>query len=237
MEALIIAAGKGSRLNHYSRPKPLIHVLGYPLIEHIIQGAKKASITHFKIVLGYEAEQIQKTLGHGERLGVCIDYIHNPEWKKGNGRSVFSAKEHIKDDFVLLMGDHVFDSAILDRLLRFRTGKSLCVLAVDHKIKDNHINIDEATRVWVANQKVQKIAKGLIPYNGVDTGVFLYSSIVFDALKENIDRGKDLLTDANQSLAEREKLMSMDIDDHFWVDVDDGKTLKQAEKMLSQGKL
>ena len=229
MEAVIIAAGKGSRLNHYSCPKPLIPVLGKPIIEHIIQRAKKASITEFKIVVGYQAEQIQKTLGNGERLGVCIDYIHNPEWIKGNGRSVYLAKDHSKGFFILLMADHIFDSSILDQLLKTETGKSVCVLAVDHKVRGDHIHIDEATRVWVENRRVRKIAKGLNPYNGVDTGIFLCSPIVFDTLMENIARGKDLLTDTNQALAEQEKLLSLDIGKPLWVDVDDNITLEQAE--------
>ncbi|MFC2164548.1 sugar phosphate nucleotidyltransferase [Acidobacteriota bacterium] len=234
MEALIIAAGKGSRLNHFSCPKPLIPILGHPLIEHIIQRVRKTGITQIKIVVGYKADQLQKTIGNGERWGVRIDYIHNPEWTKGNGISVYVAKDCIKDNFVLLMGDHVFDSSILDQLLRTQTEQSVCLLGVDHKVEGDHIDVNEATRVWVENHRIRQIGKGLNPYNGVDTGIFLYSSFIFEALKENFSKGKDLLTDANRTLSEREKLLSMDIGTRLWVDVDDKKTLNQAENMLSQ---
>jgi len=233
MEALIIAAGKGSRLNHYPCPKPLIPVLGRPLIEHIIRRVRKAAITDLKIVVGYKADQIQEAIGDGGRWGVHIDYIHNPDWPKGNGLSVYLAKDRIKENFILLMGDHVFDSTILDRLLGTKADTGLCVLGVDRKVEGDHIQINEATRVWVENRRVREIGKGLNPYNGVDTGIFLYSLFVFEALKENLSRGKDLLTDANRTLAERGKLMSMDIGDLIWVDVDDRKTLEQAENMLS----
>jgi len=234
MEAVIIAAGRGSRLDHYSCPKPLIPILDVPLIKHVIKRVKKAGITQLKIVVGYEAERIQEELGNGRRLGVCIDYIHNPEWTKGNGISVYLTKDCIKDNFILLMGDHIFDSIILDLLLRTHPEDGNCVLGVDHKIRGEHIQINEATLVWVENRRIRKIGKGLNPYNGVDTGIFLYSSLVFEALEENLSKGKDLLTDSNQTLAEQEKLECLDIGNLLWADVDDSKTLEQARNMLSQ---
>jgi len=52
--------------------------------------------------------------------------------------------------------------------------------------------------------------------------------------QDEIRKGDNTLTDANRTLSEGEKLMSMDIGNLLWVDVDDNKTLDQAKNMLSQ---
>jgi NDP-sugar pyrophosphorylase family protein len=97
MEALIIAAGRENRLNHNFSSKSLIPIFGVSLIERIILRAKSAGITSFKIVVGYKADQIMKKIGSGDRYGVHVDYIFNPEWEKGNGSSVYKGKGFLKE--------------------------------------------------------------------------------------------------------------------------------------------
>ena len=69
MKALIIAAGKGSRLNRLTEdnPKPLIQLLGLSLIERIILTAQQAGINEFFIVVGHLGDRIISKLGDGSR--------------------------------------------------------------------------------------------------------------------------------------------------------------------------
>ena len=91
MKALIIAAGKGRRLEGLTKdgPKPLIKLLGLSLIERVMLTARQAGIDEFVIVTGFFGEKIKEGLGNGERCGVKISYIENREWQSGNGVSVF----------------------------------------------------------------------------------------------------------------------------------------------------
>ena len=99
MKALIIAAGQGIRLAHsnHSKSKPLLHLLGVPLITRVILTAKRAGINEFIIVVGYLGEQIRKELGDGRKYNIKITYVENREWENGNGISVLKAKELLKD--------------------------------------------------------------------------------------------------------------------------------------------
>ena len=234
MEALIIAAGRGSRFSHTFAPKPLIPIFGLSLIERIIMSAKSAGITRFKIVVGYKADRIVKKIGSGDKYGIHVEYIYNSDWKKGNGVSVYKAKGHFKGNFILLMSDHLFDESILEKVLQTKPDKNCCFLCIDRRIDGNHFNRDDVTRVWTENGRVRKIGKGLSEFNAVDTGIFLCSPVIFDALEESISQGRYSLSDANQILSSHGKMKTIDIGSSFWIDVDDRNALQKAKGMLIQ---
>ena len=93
MKALIIAAVRGRRLNIKEKPKPIVRLLGLPIILRAILTAKEAGIKQFIIVTGYQGEMIKEELGNGGKYGIEIDYVENKQWERGNGISVLKAKE------------------------------------------------------------------------------------------------------------------------------------------------
>ncbi|KXS50897.1 MAG: nucleotidyl transferase, partial [Marinobacter sp. T13-3] len=76
MKAMILAAGKGERMRPLTlhTPKPLLEAGGKPLIEHHIEGLKRAGFTELVINHAWLGEQIEETLGNGEAFGVRIQY-------------------------------------------------------------------------------------------------------------------------------------------------------------------
>ena len=62
MKCLILAAGKGSRLWQRGNSKPLIPLLGIPLIERTIRSAIEAGIDEFYVVSGYNGDQVRAFL-------------------------------------------------------------------------------------------------------------------------------------------------------------------------------
>ncbi|MCD6193491.1 MAG: NTP transferase domain-containing protein [Candidatus Aminicenantes bacterium] len=232
MKALIIAAGEGSRLKPFYSPKPLTPLLGLSLLEHVILRAKEAGITDFVIVVGHQAEKIIKKLGPGEKYGVKIDYVYNSDWKKGNGASVYAARDKIKEPFLLLMSDHLFDEKILQKLNSFYPNGQ-CYLCIDRNIQGQHINPEDATKVSLNHEPtIIDLGKNLSEYKAIDTGIFLCSPIIFSALKKSIARGDYTLTGGARLLAQQGKLKAIDITGHFWIDVDDVTALRKAKKML-----
>ena len=59
MKCLIIAAGKGSRLHQRGDSKPLVPILGIPLIERVIRDAMEAGADEFYVVIGYQRERVR----------------------------------------------------------------------------------------------------------------------------------------------------------------------------------
>ena len=231
MKALIIAAGQGKRLRPIGDTKPLVSLLGLGLIERVILTAKKSGIKEFCIVTGYNGEKIREVLSDGKKYGVKIQYIQNDSWTGGNGISVLKARDNFKESFVLLMADHNYDHRILDRLLKTKIGKDECILCVDKNPKD-HLNIDDATKVRTVDHIIEAIGKDLIDYNCIDTGIFICNPVIFDALEQSVSQGDEGLSGGIKILAKRHKMRYMQLEDNFWIDVDDKTDRKNAELLI-----
>ncbi len=237
MKAVILAAGKGERLSQgedKSKPKPLTPLLGLSLIERAILSAKESGIHDFVVVVGYRSEEVVKYVEEKQkRLGVNLDFVENEEWKKGNGVSVLKARETLKDEnFVLLMCDHVFDSSILKELLEYAKKRGdKCVLCVDKP--ENVFDLEDATKILLERNKPKAIGKGIKNYNAVDCGLFYCTPAIFNALVEEIGKGKYELSDAVQCLIDSDNLEVFDVHGRFWCDIDTKESLEYAKnKML-----
>ncbi len=233
MKALIIAAGKGSRLESLSKgqPKPLIKLLGLSLIERVILTAREAGIAEFIIVTGFLEERIKEKLGDGNNYGVNITYIENKEWQGGNGVSVLAAKGAFNENFVLLMADHIFEAKILDELKEIKLKSKECILAIDRTPKE-YIDLDDATKVKVENDRIVDIGKKIENYSGLDCGIFLLSPSIFEALKKSIKEGDQTLSGGIRILARNRMMKYFDVKNAFWFDIDTKSSYKKAEKIL-----
>ena len=230
MKCVIIAAGKGERLQEKGTSKPLVNFLGLPLIERTIRAAKKAGASEFFVVTGHEKDPLEGILKKlSEDTGLIIHTIYNSEWEnEANGFSVLSVKDKIKEPFLLLMSDHLFDPSIVSNLFS-QSNKSDVVLAIDTKIKNPMIALDCVTKVKVNNNKITKIGKNLKEYNGFDTGIFYCKPSIFKALEICIKKDMGFLTDAIQYLADKSKVGIFEIEDKFWADVNDPESYRKAE--------
>ena len=231
MKALILAAGQGIRLRPIGDTKPLVSLLGLGLIERVILTAKKSGIKEFCIVIGYHGEKIREHLSDGKKYGVKIHYIQNDQWARGNGISVLKARDHFKKSFVLLMADHNYDHRILGRLLKTKIGKDECILCVDNNPQD-HLNIDDATKVLTFDHRIETIGKDLTDYNCIDTGIFICNPVIFDALEQSILKVDEGLSGGIKILAQRHKMRYLPLGDHFWIDIDDKTDRKNAELLI-----
>jgi choline kinase len=118
MRCVILAAGRGSRLAGGAGPKPLLPVLGLPLLERTIVTASEAGLSEFFVVTGCQAPHVESFLSALRlRRNLEISAIRNEAWEAGNASSLLAARHVLDEDFVLLVADHVFDLAILTRLL------------------------------------------------------------------------------------------------------------------------
>jgi len=244
MKALIIAAGKGDRFGGLIKdgPKPLVRLLGLSLIERVILTAKQSGIDELVVVVGYLGEKIRARLGDGAKLGVKIAYIENTNWKTGNGVSVLKAKELLKEEFVLLMADHIFDNRILRELIghHMRNMSSSVFLAVDREKASSG-----DTKVLEKKGRIVDIGKDIEESNCTDTDIFLCSPKIFFYIGEALKEGKTELADGIRKAALRRDVKIFDITQinryvssmrkdikPFWIDVDTKEDLVKAKELL-----
>src|SRR3954470_24544050 len=76
MKAVILAAGKGTRMKELTNelPKPMLRVQGKPILEHILEGILGAGIHDIFIVTGFKAETIESYFGDGSKWKARIAY-------------------------------------------------------------------------------------------------------------------------------------------------------------------
>jgi len=238
MKCLIIAAGKGRRLQQRGDSKPLIPILGIPLIERVIRAALAAGADGFYVVIGYRGELVRDFLEQlAERLGIPITPLVNEDWDQGNGVSVLKAREVLHEPFLLLMADHLFDPNLVRPLTTLTLGDGEIALGVDGNISNPLIDLEDVTRVKVDDgpidrKNIRNIGKGLADFNGFDTGIFLCSPAIFTALERSNEKdGDTTLSGAVRILAAEGCAKAVPIDG-FWIDVDDPAAFKRAEQAL-----
>ncbi len=237
MKGVILAAGDGTRLapltNH--RPKPLVPVLGHPLLEYTLASFKQVGIRELIIVIGYRGKMIAERIGDGSRYGLQISYASNPYYKGGNGTSIYAAQPFFSasnEAFIVAMADHMITPSLLRKLLDSRERRdTLCV----DRLPKTPSQAQEATKVWVNDMGlITRIGKGLKRWNAVDTGVFLFTPCIFtivaDLMRER--RGRCSVTEAVRRLISLRGLWACDVSGAFWMDVDTLADLQQVEGLL-----
>lgn len=231
--AVILAAGNGSRLRSVSGtlPKPLVPLDGRPLLDHIILDAQAAGIQKFVIVLGYASDAIRSWVKQQHYPGVQIELVQNLDYMKANGVSVLKAKNYVDGPFLLLMGDHLFEPETAAVLVRIPIEADETILAVDSKLF-SVFDIDDATKVLCHRGYITEIGKEIANYNALDTGMFLCTPALFNALERSMVDGNCSLSDGMRALAEIGKLRAFDIGDAIWQDVDTPDALAYAKGLF-----
>jgi len=237
-KALIIAAGRGSRLDDLTDdvPKPLVKLCGMPLLDRIMHISGKEGIEEFYIVVGHKKE-VLKEYYNTKKHKFKITWIDNDEWEKANGVSVLAAADYLKDDnFVLMMSDHIFEPDNISSLMKKEEElkKNGIILAVDSSFKDKAgIDLDDATKINIEDERVTAIGKELEEYTSLDTGMFLCSPELFKVLKRLYKKNGDCsLSDGNMELIKKGKFGYHEIGMNMWQDVDTKSDLKAAEKKI-----
>lgn len=235
MKCLIIAAGQGSRLRSIAASKPLARIAGLPLIEHVVRRAADGGATEFVVVTGYEPEPLEAFLGGlADRSGVPIQIVRNDDWTRPNGVSVLAAQAHLDSDFVLLMSDHLFDPEILsDMIAADRSGAAL-TLGADHEVDNPLLDLDDATKIELGEGgRIRRIGKILAHYDAIDTGIFIATPALPDALRSSLAAGgTGSLSEGVQALADSGCAFTHDIGGRWWLDVDDEAAFAKAEAAL-----
>jgi len=234
-QAVILAAGKGTRIRGEAQPlpKPLVRVGGLTLLKRAMLTAHKAGISRFVVVVGCDGDQVKAAVsGDADLAGLEIVWADNPDYHLGNGVSVLKAAPYIEGEFFLLMADHVVDPAIY-RTLQEEPARGGLVLAVDRKL-DTIFDMDDATKVVTdAHARIVRIGKQLETFDAVDTGVFRCDPALFDVLEQvYAEKGDTSLSDGVQRLVPRGLARTADIGAAWWQDVDTPDTIGHAEKLL-----
>ena len=198
MQAVVLAAGKGTRLQPLTedKPKVLVEVNDTPLIEDVFDNLIDAGADDLVVVVGYKAEQIIDYFGDTYR-DVPITYAHQRE-QLGLAHAILQAEPHIDGDFMLMLGDNIFRGNLGDVTNRQQEDRADAAFLVEE------VPYEEASRYGVLDtneygEVVEVVGKpDDPPSNLVMTGFYTFTPAIFHAchLVQPSDRGEYELPDA-----------------------------------------
>jgi choline kinase len=227
-DAVILMAGTGSRLRGSAGTvlKPLIPIGGRPLISHAIDSFARIGVKTVHAVVGPNGEELAAAVAPLIPAPLRFNAIPNPNWQKQNGVSLLAAEGKVQAPFFLAMGDHLFESSILETLIANAESARLN-LAIDRKIA-SVFDLDDAMKVRVEENRIVAIGKKLENYNAIDTGIFICPDNVFDYLRRVLKNDDCALADGVRLMAEEGNGLAVDIGNAWWQDVDTPEMLARA---------
>jgi len=234
-DAVILMAGSGSRLvaGGHVLPKPLIPIGGRAVFSYTIDALREAGIRTVHVITGFNSDALLSGIEPLIPAEIKLRPIHNREWQKQNGISVLAAAPSVTAPFFLTMGDHLFQPAIVDLLLREAKPNELNV-AIDRKLS-SIFDPEDAMKVQTRGDHIVNIGKDLPHYDAIDIGAFVCPLSFFDYLKEAksaSDRNDCSLADGVRLMAAAGKVHAIEIGDGWWQDIDTPEMLAAAKKVL-----
>ncbi|MFM2371525.1 MAG: hypothetical protein RIS85_1247, partial [Pseudomonadota bacterium] len=190
--------------------------------------------TRVVVVTGHRADMLEAFLADlSVQVGIDIVPVRLSDWSTPNGHSVMAGATRCEGNYLLMMADHMFEADILARLLEEGSADRGVTLAIDRRVDNPLVDPDDATWVKMDDEgRITAIGKTITPYDAVDCGAFLATPELALAIRDAIAEGKPgSLSDGMQRLADAGRAGTMDIDDAWWMDVDDPRAHALAEEL------
>jgi len=236
MQSVILAAGKGTRLEPLTddKPKPLVEVDGRPILEDVFDNLIEIGVDEFVVVVGYQKQRIIERYDD-EYRGVPITYAHQRE-QKGLAHALLQAEPHVDGDFVLMLGDNIFRANLGDVVNRQGEERADAAFLVEE------VPYEEASRYGVCDTneygEIQRVVEKPDdpPSNLVMTGFYTFTPAIFHAchLVQPSDRGEYEITDAVNLLIQSGRTIDAIPIEGWRMDIGYPEDRDEAEKRVKE---
>jgi NDP-sugar pyrophosphorylase family protein len=221
MDAIILAAGLGTRLRPHTltTPKPLLPIQGRPILDWTL-GALPRSVERVIVVVNYLAEQVEEFLKKQQHFANCVAV--KQELPRGTGDALRSCRGKVAADrFLVLNGDDLYGAADLDALCQKPAG--LLVHPVDEPKK---FGVVFSRSDGTLERMVEK--PDLSGRQMANIGAYLFPRWAMDIDLPLSPRGEYEITDAVSKVAQREPFYAVPA--KFWLPIGTVEAWQAAEK-------
>lgn len=227
MQAIILAGGMGTRLRPLTQelPKPMVPLLGKPLMEHSIDLLKKYGINKIGVTLMFLPQYVKNYFKDGSEFGVELSYFVE-EKPLGTAGSIKLAEDFLDDTFIVISGDSL-TSVNLEKILKYHKSINADVTIVLSKQSEplayGVVLTDTTGKV---TSFVEKPQWENVFSDTVNTGIYIIEKKVLDKIQKNkeFDFSKDLFP---LLLKENYNLYGY-ITEEYWCDLGTAKSYLNA---------
>jgi NDP-sugar pyrophosphorylase family protein len=238
--AVLLAAGRGTRMKELTAetPKPMLPILGRPLLEHILTALRSAAIDRFVIITGYQAERIEEHFGDGSRFGVGVCYRRQVV-QDGTARALLLGREGVgRNPFLLGWGDILTDPknymGLVSTFGATKPGGVLSVNWVEDPCRGAAVYVDAENRI---ERIVEKPPAGTSKTHWLNSGIGVFEPVIFDYAEKvrPSPRGEYEIPDAIAAMIGDGLTLRAYPLEGFWSDVGTPEDLARAEELLGGG--
>lgn len=231
--AVILAAGRGKRLDRPGTPKPLVEVGGRAIILRLIEQLERAGVERVCVVVGFEGQKIVRKLAGHRGIGAELIFVENEAWEEGIASSVACAEGVFDGPFLLAMADHIFDDELIHLLAGVPLAEGELAALVDTRIAEV-FSLDAAVKVQLQQDRIADLDKDMEAFDGVDCGLFAVTPAgLFEAItKGYTDGGVGELFGCLKGPAAAGRVKAVVAQHGHWYDVDTPADLVNAEMRI-----
>ena len=242
MRAMILGAGIGSRLDPLTRslPKPLVPIVGKPVMGHLIDLLRRHGITEIMVNVQYLGHKIRETIGDGSDYGVPVRYSVEEELCGDAGgvkrvEAFFREGGAAGDTFLVIGGDDLTDTDI-GRVVRAHKEKNAtATLAVTPVDDPSEYGIVVQSEDGFITRFQEKPKPGEAFSNLANTGIYVFHTKVFDFIPANTFFGFG--NNVFPALMQAGEPMLAVASDAYWKDVGNLAIYRQAQRDCMDGKV
>lgn len=178
MQAIVLAAGQGTRMGPLTRNKPkvMLPIANKPILSHVILSARDAGIKEFVLVVGYRAEVVKQYFGDGSEMNVSIEYVHQ-EKQLGTADAIGCAEEHVDDRFLVLNGDIIVSPQDIKNMIKDSSDAVMAAMQVENPSEFGVLEVRD-NRVLRVIEKPRKP-----PTNLANAGIYIFPLSIFEAVR------------------------------------------------------
>lgn len=232
MQAIILAAGLGSRLCNLTedKPKALVRVCNRELISWAISFLAGGEIESITVVTGYRGNLLKEFLGSNHP---AVRTIQNDRFKDGSIFTIKKGLECVDGDFLLMNVDHIYPKGLLAKMMSNKRGiTAVCDFDRQLVADDMKIKLDPSG-------KIQAIRKTLTDFNGGYIGMTMVEKDSIETYRHGVEealRREGDATSVEMALGaialNGNPINVCDASGIRWYEVDDQSDLAKAEEMI-----
>ncbi|HSV42428.1 MAG TPA: bifunctional sugar-1-phosphate nucleotidylyltransferase/acetyltransferase [Methanomassiliicoccales archaeon] len=195
MQAVILAAGEGTRLRPFTsnRPKVMLPIGNRPILEHVVESLVANGIKDIILVVGYKKERIMSFFGDGSKFKAHITYIIQ-EKQLGTAHAMTYLKGVVKGEFLVLPGDNIVDQEMVASLLGLEEKNAILVTESDEPSKYGVVTLHDQYVVSIQEKPADSVG------NIINTGLYLLDAKLMPRFESEVKQGNYGIPDVLRSL-------------------------------------
>jgi mannose-1-phosphate guanylyltransferase / phosphomannomutase len=236
MKAVIMAGGEGTRLRPQTSnlPKPMLPLVGRPMMEHIVSLLRRHGITDIVVTVAFLPNVIRSYFGDGSELGVRMVYA-TEESPLGTAGSVRNARDELAERFLVISGDVLTDIDLTSVIEFHEKNQALATIALAAVENPLEFGIVITREDGSIERFLEKPGWGQVFSDTINTGIYVLEPEIFERIPEG--RAVDFSSEVFPAVLEAGQPLYGCVADGYWEDVGTTAAYLKAHEDILAGKV